>query len=57
VRTRLLEEGGPVMWAWFMSELTQEHLSITTDLHSKPSGASVAATLKSAYEQALSESR
>lgn len=57
MRARLLEGGGSVMWERLMSELTQEHLSIATDLPSKPSGASVAATLKSAYEQALSESR
>ena len=51
IRAQLLEEGGPKMWIKFMSELREAHLAIPASRsRSKSGGASVAATLQSAYE-------
>ena len=47
VRARLLEEGGPRMWAAFMQELRSLHLG------AKPPRRSVGAELDAAYEAAI----
>lgn len=52
IRARLLEEGGPEIWAKFMDELRHVHLG-----HDKPeAAASVSAALTDAYKRALEES-
>jgi DNA-binding HxlR family transcriptional regulator len=45
IRAKLLDEGGPEMWAAFMDELRWVHLGAP-----RPSGLSVADQLQSAYE-------
>jgi DNA-binding HxlR family transcriptional regulator len=47
VRARLLEEGGPTLWAAFMDELRALHLG------APPAGPSVLARLQAAYEEAV----
>jgi DNA-binding HxlR family transcriptional regulator len=47
VRARLLEEGGPELWAAFMDELRTLHLG------APPAGPSVLARLQAAYEEAV----
>jgi DNA-binding HxlR family transcriptional regulator len=47
VRARLLEEGGPELWAAFMDELRTLHLG------APPAGPSVLARLEAAYEEAV----
>lgn len=47
VRARLLEEGGPKMWAQFMDELRQEHLGIPVPA---PGAMPVRAQLQAAYD-------
>jgi DNA-binding HxlR family transcriptional regulator len=49
VRAKLLEEGGPKLWAAFMDELRSIHLGAPFK------GRSVIATLQSAFERAVSE--
>lgn len=47
IRAKLLEEGGPEMWAQFMSELRELHVQGLTTLD----GNTVAATLNAAYKR------
>jgi DNA-binding HxlR family transcriptional regulator len=49
IRAKLLDEGGPRLWAAFMEELRETHLGVPRRRRSKP-GASVAARLQAAYE-------
>lgn len=46
IRARLLEEGGPKLWAEFMDELREKHLGVTR----RKGAVSVAARLQAAYE-------
>lgn len=54
IRAQLLEEGGPKLWAEFMSELRETHLGASKDTpksrRPKSGEASVAAKLQAAYE-------
>ncbi|MDQ3317152.1 MAG: helix-turn-helix transcriptional regulator [Actinomycetota bacterium] len=50
---RTLEAGGPAMWERFMGELREEHLGVPAEASLEPGSASVAATLRAAYEEAL----
>ncbi|RJL35649.1 transcriptional regulator [Bailinhaonella thermotolerans] len=47
VRARLLEEGGPDLWARFMAELREEHLGVPTT--PPPDGRTVRDRLQAAY--------
>jgi DNA-binding HxlR family transcriptional regulator len=49
IRAELLENGGPPLWARFMTELRAEHLGETRAVGS-PGGLSVRAELQAAYE-------
>ncbi len=48
VRARLLEEGGPQLWARFMDELRAEHLGLPL---AEPQRLSVRAELQAAYDR------
>jgi DNA-binding HxlR family transcriptional regulator len=50
IRSRLLDEGGPAMWARFMDELRHEHLGAP-----RPPGPSVAQELQAAYEAVVAK--
>jgi len=50
IRARLLEAGGPPLWARFMAELRQEHLG-----EGLPPGPSVRGELEAAYRRVLAE--
>jgi DNA-binding HxlR family transcriptional regulator len=56
VRARVLEEGGPEMQERFMAELRREHLGAPAEGRGEPTGYSVAAELRAAYEEALAGS-
>ena len=56
IRARLLEEGGPKIWAEFMDELRETHLGASQRRKSK-SGASVGAQLQAAYEAVVAKRR
>ena len=47
IRARLLEEGGPKLWAAFMEELRETHLGVK---RRRQKGPTVAARLQQAYE-------
>jgi DNA-binding HxlR family transcriptional regulator len=51
IRARLLEEGGPKMWAALMNELRTLHLG------APPKGPSVLAALNKAFEKAMAQSQ
>ena len=53
IRARLLEEGGPELWADFMDELRETHLGVKR----KKSGVTVAERLQAAFEAACRKSR
>lgn len=53
IRAELLEEGGPVMWGQFMSELRETHLGIPKRRRTKSDGTSIAAKLQAAYEEVV----
>ena len=53
IRAQLLEEGGPAMWAQFMSELADTHLGRP----SRRKGATVAEQLQAAYDALNAERR
>jgi DNA-binding HxlR family transcriptional regulator len=50
IRARLLDEGGPKMWAEFMDELRETHLGMK---RRKKAGPSVGARLQAAYEKVM----
>jgi DNA-binding HxlR family transcriptional regulator len=50
VRARLLEEGGPPLWADFMDELREEHLGIPRPHPERPKASEA---LRRAYEETL----
>jgi DNA-binding HxlR family transcriptional regulator len=50
IRARLLEEGGPRMWAEFMDELRETHLNVPPR---KRKGPSVGERLQRAYEETV----
>ena len=54
IRARLLEEGGPKMWAEFMDELRETHLGVPPKRKRKP-GTSVTERLRAAYEAVLAK--
>jgi DNA-binding HxlR family transcriptional regulator len=56
VRALVLEEGGPEMQERFMAELRREHLGVPAEGRGEPTGYSVAAELRAAYEEALTGS-
>ena len=53
VSARVLEEGGPVMWELFMSELREEHIGPSDGGGSDPGEVPVTATLRAAYEEVV----
>jgi DNA-binding MarR family transcriptional regulator len=61
IRAQLLEEGGPRLWAAFMSELREMHLGLPKGASrragSKPRAPSVAATPQAAYEDVVARRR
>jgi len=54
IRARLLDEGGPKMWAEFMNELRETHLGVK---RRKKTGPSVGERLQAAYEQVMARKR
>lgn len=48
IRAKLLEQGGPQMWAEFMDELRHEHLDAP-----KPSGPGIREQLQAAYLEVM----
>jgi len=56
IRARLLEGGGPKLWAEFMDELRETHLGVPPRRRRKP-GASVAERLQAAYEAVVRRRR
>ena len=54
IRAQLLEEGGPKLWAEFISELRETHLGAPRRGRRKP-GPSVAARLQAAYEAVVAK--
>jgi hypothetical protein len=56
IRARLLEEGGPKLWAEFMDELRERHLGVRRRRRRKP-GASVSERLQAAYEAVVAKRR
>lgn len=52
-RARVLEEGGPDMWVRFMAELRHEHLDVEPPIGRQPGEGSVAAALRTAYDEAV----
>jgi DNA-binding HxlR family transcriptional regulator len=55
IRARLLEEGGPKMWAAFMDELRETHLGVPAGTAPKSPRTSVAARLQAAYEAVVAK--
>jgi hypothetical protein len=58
IRARVLEEGGPKLWAEFMAELRQSHLRLSKTQNPSPRRAkaariSVTQKLQAAYEEAI----
>lgn len=53
IRARLLDEGGPKLWAEFMDELREMHLGVKR----KRKGPSVFAKLQAAYEAVVASGR
>jgi hypothetical protein len=53
IRAKLLEQGGPKLWAEFMDELRERHLGKRSK-HSKP-GKSVGERLQAAYEAVVAK--
>jgi hypothetical protein len=56
IRARLLDEGGPKLWAEFMDELREVHLGVPPRRKSKP-GAPVSERLQAAYAAAVGRRR
>ncbi len=56
IRARLLDEGGPKLWADFMDELRETHLGVPRRRRRRP-GASVAERLQAAYEAVAARTR
>ena len=56
IRAKLLDEGGPKLWAQFMDELRETHLGQRRRRRSK-TGASVAERLQAAYEAVVTKGR
>jgi DNA-binding HxlR family transcriptional regulator len=56
IRARLLDEGGPEMWAEFMDELRERHLGKLSPRKRKP-GTTVTERLRAAYEAVLAKRR
>src|SRR5947208_1609701 len=54
IRAKLLSEGGPKMWAEFMDELRETHLSIKKR---KKAGPSVGEGLQAAYQKLMAKKR
>jgi DNA-binding HxlR family transcriptional regulator len=54
IRAKLLDEGGPKLWAQFMDELRETHLGQRRRRRSK-TGASVAERLQAAYEAVVAK--
>jgi DNA-binding HxlR family transcriptional regulator len=54
IRAKLLDEGGPKLWAEFMDELREVHLGAPPRRRRKP-GASVAERLQAAYEAVVAK--
>jgi DNA-binding HxlR family transcriptional regulator len=52
IRAKLLNQGGPKMWAAFMDELRETHLGVK---RRKKSGPSVGARLQAAYEKVMAK--
>ena len=52
IRARLLEEGGPKLWAAFMAELRETHLGAPRRKSGKPS---VAETMQAAYQAVVAK--
>jgi len=53
IRARLLEEGGPKLWARFMAELREEHLGVPVSPRRRQS---VRAELQAAYQAVVARS-
>jgi DNA-binding PadR family transcriptional regulator len=53
IRAKLLEEGGPKLWAEFMDELRETHLGIKR----KSKGPSVFARMQAAYEAVVAKQK
>jgi DNA-binding HxlR family transcriptional regulator len=56
IRAKLLDEGGPKLWAEFMEELRETHLGVPRRRKPKP-GASVSERLQAAYEAVVAKQR
>jgi DNA-binding HxlR family transcriptional regulator len=56
IRARLLDEGGPKLWAEFMDELRETHLGVRRRRRRKP-GATVGERLQAAYEAVVAKRR
>jgi DNA-binding HxlR family transcriptional regulator len=56
IRARLLDEGGPRLWANFMDELRETHLGLPARRRPK-AGASVSERLRAAYEAVVAKKR
>jgi len=54
IRAKLLDEGGPKLWAEFMDELRETHLGISRRRKPMP-GASVSERLQAAYEAVVAK--
>ena len=60
IRSQVLEEGGPKLWAEFMAELRETHLRPARDTSRHPAKAkrgSVRQKLQAAYEEARAQSK
>ena len=55
IRARLLEEGGPQLWAQFMDELRAEHLGEPAAAGRDRRGPTVRARLRAAFEKAAAK--
>jgi DNA-binding HxlR family transcriptional regulator len=55
IRARLLDEGGPALWAEFMSELREAHLGTTARTRPKSDRPSVGARMQAAYEAVIAK--
>jgi DNA-binding HxlR family transcriptional regulator len=56
IRARLLDEGGPRLWAEFMDDLRETHLGVARRRKRRP-GASVGERLQAAYEAVVAKRR
>jgi DNA-binding HxlR family transcriptional regulator len=56
IRARMLDEGGPRLWAEFMDELRETHLGVARRRKRRP-GASVVERLQAAYEAVVAKRR